>query len=482
MGGFPALPSGNNPYAGAAAGYANAAASVYNNLQSRLQQAANQQAAAMRQKDQDIAAARQRDFENQLELYKAGGQLQGPGGGTVAPQQNSRTGTRDAVTLRRPDDPSDVPAEAPASNAPTPGASTPGTPIPGTAPAGGLMASLGIAAPPLAGPSDPSAPAAAPAGQTAAPVKQKGQTITAPGGNNYYFPTPAEKLDDTNSIVAPAGSETEKMLQQVAGVQPGTRIPHSLADTVTALARQLQSSADDARKAKQVGVVNKAAAQKFHALGIDVGEGTEVPVGELNKLFELLTPKEETQVALPGFAGPTGAPLVRGDKSGKAQEVVLPPGSKPALTEEQRVRKQEFDENAAQRAESRAARTQAESTRVANELAKHNEDLVKGKRTAKEDFLNALGKAPDDDARLAAARTYKNDLDQVQATYDTNYATTLKKPTDRNKWAQKLDPVQLIHDAGEKLDSERKAGGQAPSKNDPAGVRKPKPDPLGVRP
>jgi hypothetical protein len=72
MGSFPALPSGNNPALGAAAGYASSAASAYNAMQS----AKNQQAIRDQQrKDKaaaDYQAGLQRDFQDQLELLKMG--------------------------------------------------------------------------------------------------------------------------------------------------------------------------------------------------------------------------------------------------------------------------------------------------------------------------------------------------------------------------------------------------------------------------
>lgn len=77
---FPALPSGNNPYIGAAAGAAGAASSVYNSLQNRIAAAAQQhdalkqqQATLQRQKDNDYQAGLQRAFENDNQLRAQGG-------------------------------------------------------------------------------------------------------------------------------------------------------------------------------------------------------------------------------------------------------------------------------------------------------------------------------------------------------------------------------------------------------------------------
>lgn len=97
MGGFPALPSGNNPSVSAASGYAGAAASVYNSLQSRLQQAAQQHATLLRQKQVDEQTANQRDFENQLQMQKAGAIP-----ANLPPSGDRGTG-HDGVTLQRPE-------------------------------------------------------------------------------------------------------------------------------------------------------------------------------------------------------------------------------------------------------------------------------------------------------------------------------------------------------------------------------------------
>ena len=69
---FPSLPSGNNPYTGAAAGYAGASASVLNALDAAVNQHASRQAATKRQADVDATTAAQRDFENQRQMMTEG--------------------------------------------------------------------------------------------------------------------------------------------------------------------------------------------------------------------------------------------------------------------------------------------------------------------------------------------------------------------------------------------------------------------------
>ena len=97
MGGFVPLPSGNNPYASAASGYAGAAAGVYNSLQSRLQSAATQHAALLRQKQLDEQTANQRDIENQLQYAKAGAIS------PQIPQLGDRTNLHDGISLQQPE-------------------------------------------------------------------------------------------------------------------------------------------------------------------------------------------------------------------------------------------------------------------------------------------------------------------------------------------------------------------------------------------
>ena len=106
---------------------------------------------------------------------------------------------------------------------------------------------------------------------------------------------------------------------------------------------------------------------------------------------------------------------------------------------------------AAEIGENAAARKDAAGQRVANELTRHNKELGDRKERAKTDFQNALEKATTDEQRLAAARKYKQDLQSGQSEYETNISTTLAKPIEPNTWADRLDPKQLVLDAGETL-------------------------------
>ncbi len=73
MASLPDLPSASNPYAGAAAGYASSASSLLNAFNSAARQAAQQQAAAARQKAIDEQAQAQKQFDNEEKIRAAGG-------------------------------------------------------------------------------------------------------------------------------------------------------------------------------------------------------------------------------------------------------------------------------------------------------------------------------------------------------------------------------------------------------------------------
>src|ERR1700679_788954 len=72
MASFPALPSGNNPYAASAAGYASAASNVYNGLMTRLQAAAQQHATLANQQANTKAAQAQQGLKDEMEAFNQG--------------------------------------------------------------------------------------------------------------------------------------------------------------------------------------------------------------------------------------------------------------------------------------------------------------------------------------------------------------------------------------------------------------------------
>jgi hypothetical protein len=168
MGSFPALPSGSNPYVGAAASAAGSAASIYNSARNRKAAAQQQAAQAAEKQRTDAATAAQRDEADKLAIIRAGGQLD-----TTAPY------------------------------VPPPGRPT----LMGTGPAAaaGAQGDGG-------------------AGSDAPPPKRPGQTITH-GGETYYFPTEGEKEDakltDANSFV-PTGQLGAAL--ESAGRAPGKRM------------------------------------------------------------------------------------------------------------------------------------------------------------------------------------------------------------------------------------------------------------------
>lgn len=171
MGSFPSLPSGNNPYVGAAAGAAGSAAGIYNDLQRELAQHADRQATQSRQKDQDQRAAEKEQFANEQALLKQGATKIGP-----ADSQST--------------------AATPAA----PGMSS-----------GGVRGSV-------------ASPTASAGGQ---PTTGDGTTQYEPiGKNNWYIPSQkelrAKEVDDDPKNFVPAGALNDALV--AAGRKPGEKI------------------------------------------------------------------------------------------------------------------------------------------------------------------------------------------------------------------------------------------------------------------
>jgi len=172
---FPQLPSGNNPSLGAAAGAGSGAASIFNSLQSALNQASQLK---QRQQAEETARAHQA-FEDKIKLVGLGAREDADTGSTHPNGPTLKLGDKDQDSARQ---------------------------------------------------------------------SRKGTTIKDPqGGPDQYIPSKGEKdaeaLNDTNSIVAPPGSQLEAQLQEEAGIPAGTRIPHAALPHLMALHDKLHPKA-----------------------------------------------------------------------------------------------------------------------------------------------------------------------------------------------------------------------------------------------
>jgi hypothetical protein len=159
------------------------------------------------------------------------------------------------------------------------------------------------------------------------PVSDQPGTAFSAGGKQLYMPTDAEKSEQA----------LREKTSQASAMQDaeGWVLPDSLA----------------------------RAAAKHAGLPEDALIGVKLPHETVSEAFKSASgpEKQDTQNPLPGYVGPKGGPLVRDTKTGKVNELDLPAGSKPALTEEQKARKSEFDTAEAER---RANRDGRESDRI----------------------------------------------------------------------------------------------------------------------
>jgi hypothetical protein len=231
-------------------------------------------------------------------------------------------------------------------------------------------------------------PSAAPAAQGAAPAaRDPHRILTTTLGSQFYFPTASEKeqagLNDTNSFVAPPGSDTEAWLQKYAGTPPGTRIPFAHAQAVVGLGKEMLDAADKAQKRKQVAVVTQDASDRAKAVGIDLPVGSEIPYGELKGVLEAVQPKTEkpdVSQIIPGMQGPNGGPLIYDKTTQSMKEIPPVPGSKGVLTadqqdrsEDRKTRLRESEDRRADAADAREARRADAQQLRENQAAKDHE-------------------------------------------------------------------------------------------------------------
>jgi hypothetical protein len=434
MGGFPALPSGNNPYASEASGYAHAAATVYDRLQSRLQSAAHQHALALQKQEDDTRKRSVEDAAFGLNAIKAGGLAT-----QLPPSGDTGTGK--------------------------------GTPAPmiGTMSGGGGTLQQSLDNP-------------------AVPVGGKGQTISDASGKKYYMRTDEEQ----GKAFIPTGGLAGALQSGGAwdGKTPITPThSHALMQALNEVAKQHAEEGFDldtsgkfrdaqgnpmavaiGRKTKNVTPLNMGGGAQSQAPAAAAPGGTPggpfaapaqaptqpaqpaqggaaTPAGKGGGITFAPPEKAErpdTQSLLPSeFQGAGGGPIVWNKNTQEATELPLPKGTKRALTTQQQQQASEFQTRMAEVGENRAARDAARQQQVQNELAQHNK--LKGNReeTAKKDFTAAMKDAVTPEEKLAAARAYKSALQSGQAEYKTNISTTLQKPIADNDWADKLDVESL---------------------------------------
>jgi len=337
MGSYPALPSGNNPAAGLAAGFASSAASG-NGLMSRLQAAAQQKAELQRQKDAAAATAKQQGFADQMEAVKAGG-------------------LRSDLT------------------------SSPYANTPATTPEGYAMP-----------PEEDKGPFPNPKAQGA------GQTVSTPGGIDYYIPTASEKeqsgLNSSNSFVPPKGSALEAQLQKEIGYQRGDRIPLAHVSALTGLHKALNEHeefgepkdvydpegnvVDTLRYGKNGGVMraNPTPSSGPSTPGARNGGAFDVNQQAGYRATRPAAEKPDVSQIIPGMAGPNGGPLIYDRTSQSMKEIPPVPGSKQTMTAAQTEADKDRDTARANRREDKAdaaaqreqAREQADRDRAQKQI------------------------------------------------------------------------------------------------------------------
>lgn len=418
MGGFPALPSGNNPSVGAASGYASAAASVYNSLQSRLQQAAAQHATLLRNKQVDEQTANQRDFENQLQLQKSGAIPQN------LPQLGDRGTGHDGVTLQRPESNPAVPENGKGQTITTPRGDKYYAPTEqeqgkSFVPTGGLAGAL---------------TSAGWDGKTAITPAASHQILQAleaaqPKDEAYDIDTSGKFLDGQgNPTPVMIGRKTGKitMLGGGQGAQTPTAQPSNAATPAGAGAPGGPFTATPDQPVQPTATPTQPSATSATSATPSTGVRFALP------------DKTDQQSVVPGKKGPKGGMVVWDKKTGKTSEVPYPEGTTDELTAGQKEADKDRHTRMAEAATRGAEVEEGRSARINTQLTGFNKELTDRKQKALAALKKASADAVTDEDKTGAARDYKEEMRQAQTEYETNIGTALRKPIAHNDWADKL--------------------------------------------
>jgi hypothetical protein len=383
MGGFPALPSGNNPSVGAASGYAGAAASVYNTLQSRLQQAATQHATQLRNQQLDEQTANQRDFENQLQMQKAGAIPQN------LPQMGDRGTGHDGVTLQRPESNPAVPENGKGQTITTPRGDKYYAPTEqeqgkSFVPTGGLAGAL---------------QSAGWDGKTAITPEHSHAIMQAleaaqPKDEPYDIDTSGKFLDaQGNPAPVAIGRKTGqvKMLTMGGGAQTPTATPPSQGGSPGGPGSQPQAAPQSAPVAPV-------------APGSTVAPGPAAQPGAVRFALPEKNEPTDQQIIIPGKKGPNGGAVVWNKKTKAMEELPYPKGTSDELTANQKeldkdrhVREAEASTRQGEVNENRTARLTAAQQVVENRAAQDHEKAGQKKEAMQamaQGFYDAGGTQP----------------------------------------------------------------------------------------
>jgi hypothetical protein len=400
MASFPALPSGNNPYAAQAAGYASSAASVFNALNAAAQQ---HQARLDKQKQDDAAQARsdlQRAFENENALRKEGGILN-PNTGSTHPG---------APTLKRDDNPQ------PGDAAPAP--QGPGQMV--TEPVSGRQYYMPTAS-------------------------EKEQSA----------------LNDTNSFV-PTG-QLGAMLQN-AGVKPGTRLKAADSHSILLALNEAQPKDEpydidssgkfqDAqgnptavmigRKTGTVKMLNFGGQQQPRPQSAQAGDQYAAPAdggapgydlsqirgGQPGGAFALPDKPDKPDVSqiIPGQQGPNGGMLIYDKNSQTAKEIPLPKGSKAVMTAAQKEADADRHEREAERKD--ASKMKPAEARL---IVKTKADAL---AKADAEYQKALTTAITPEDKKAAVAERQKGYQAAQNEYEESISAATGQQIPHNSWA-----------------------------------------------
>jgi len=366
----------------------------------------------------------------------------------------------------------------------------------------------------------------------AIPQEGGGTFLDVPLGNRnerYYIPTAAQKqrskLDDSNSVVAPPGSELEKQLQEELGIKPGTRI----SDALLAQAREYH---DARQRAKGTWQLNTSG--DFLSNGVPVPTRFNPRTGQLEQVdLSGVTGAAPQTGAVPGASpgGPfdmrnwrdyTGADNWQGGpETGNLPPLQTQPaqtGAAPAKTGGLTFRKKP----AAERKEGPEdweriitdedsdPKEVARATRALKLHREPEEERAKASKQAHEDTLAERAERKQERQDAAAEKQAKafNDIEDKKGKQNrdatTAYVKAHREAVTPEEEQDALDQYRAEVGANEdqyRSAIERETGNKltpnnwwqgiqgSPSKfgtggknNDPAGVRTKKRDPLGVRP
>jgi hypothetical protein len=397
---FPSLPQGNpapdpGQFIPHASGLANA-----------LQSAANQKATQLRLQREEQSANAQREFQDQLEIYKAGGQEDAIAGNAMG-QAAPGTRVQAPATLRKADD------EDLASRQ-----SRKGTTI--TSPRSGKQYYL---------------PTEQEKGKTFVPEGQLADMLEMAGHKRGTEITPSDShtVMEALNLAQPKG-ETFHIDTSGKFLGPDGKPGPAIIGDKTGIVRMLDLS----------GGGSAFNLQKQGA----IPPGTILPPAGTSQGVSFGLPdkpdRPDAQSILPNQQGPNGGILVFDKNTQSVNEVNIPKGSKGVMTEAQKEADKDRDLSRSLAQGERGERRTERQQDKAEAAKKTSRGFEAKKNTANRKAIDAYRKAiagdPTPGGKKEALANLRSDLDNNQSEYETDVKSETGNEFEHNKYALTFDP------------------------------------------